>query len=98
MKFPTKHRVYECLRDIWRTIRGYGDVDETDVRLQVMPDESWDVHYGDASYDQDHRGYWGASSIAATNDRSDLVSIAESLLEQSKDAAVEAGETIDGED
>lgn len=34
-----------------------------DVRLQVSGD-GWAVHYGDASYDQDHRGYWGASCLS----------------------------------
>ncbi len=40
----------------WRNDESY------DVRLQVT-DNGWSVHTGDSSYDQDHRGYWGASCI-----------------------------------
>lgn len=31
-----------------------------DYRLQVLDDGQWFVHVGDASYDNDHHGSWGA--------------------------------------
>ena len=42
-----------------------GDPDWTDVRLQLESPDDWtgSVHFGDASYDLDHSGSWGASGI-----------------------------------
>jgi hypothetical protein len=53
-----------------------------DVRLQVHQGGGWSIHTGDASYDQDHRGYWGASSLSRDTDCAEL---AEELIEQAKD-------------
>src|SRR5690606_813072 len=36
-----------------------------DVRLQVYEDGDWAIRFGDSSYDQDHRGFWGASIVHA---------------------------------
>ena len=49
-----------------------------DVRLRVH-DGSFGVLQGDSSYDQDHRGFWGSSSLAVD---SDLEDIAADLVEQ----------------
>ena len=46
----------ECERDAY-----------VDVRLRVHKDE-WAVLSGDSSYDQDHRGCWGASSVDCETD------------------------------
>jgi len=54
-----------------------------DVRLQVWPDGSWNLHTGDSSYDQDHRGYWGAAFLPFGN--CNLTEIARDLIEQAKD-------------
>jgi hypothetical protein len=48
-----------------------------DIRLQVF--EGWKLHHGLADYDQDHRGYWGASGYDSS---SDPVAIAEDLVDQ----------------
>jgi hypothetical protein len=57
-----------------------------DVRLQVH-DGTWAIHAGDASYDQDHRGFWGASSVSANTDGDDLTSILEDLVDQALEHA-----------
>ncbi len=54
---------------------------ESDIRLQ-MRGENWSLHYGDASYDQDHRGFWGAGSVQTTYDLADLEAVAQDLIEQ----------------
>ena len=61
----------------------YGN-DGIDVRLQVMPGGGWAIHRGDASYDQDHRGYWGAGFLTpATNCRE----LAKDLIGEAADQA-----------
>ena len=54
-----------------------------DVRLQLQANGSFVVHFGDPSYDQDHRGFWGSSSIAVDTD---LEETAHDLLDQALDA------------
>ena len=58
MRFPSILAVAQELRMINANVEG-----ECDVRLQVYEDGAWWIRYGDSSYDQDHRGYWGASCI-----------------------------------
>jgi hypothetical protein len=54
---------------------------DVDVRLQVT-DGDWTVHTGDASFDTDHRGYWGAGTLTRqTNSRE----VARDLIDQAKD-------------
>jgi hypothetical protein len=60
---------------------------ECDVRLQLHSLDSYAVRFGDSSYDQDHRGYWGASSVNNADTDEDLASTAEDLLEQALDDA-----------
>lgn len=57
-----------------------------DVRLQVYEDGSWAVRSGDASYDQDHRGYIGASSVPGHDRKFDARAIARDLLDQCREA------------
>ena len=52
-----------------------------DVRLRVH-DGSFGILTGDSSYDQDHRGFWGSSSLAVD---SDLEDVADDLVEQALD-------------
>lgn len=42
------------------------DPDATDVRLQVRTwrGNDWAIRTGDSSYDQDHRGFWGAGRLS----------------------------------
>lgn len=66
------------------TILGWG-VPETDVRLQVV-DGYVRVHTGDPSFDQDHRGCWGAGLITWETDADEL---ADDLIEQVLDHAAQ---------
>ena len=59
-----------------------------DVRLQVTEDE-WGLHLGDASFDQDHRGHWGATTVAAEDDDSILDLAAQQLLDQVEESLAE---------
>ena len=56
--------------------------DYIDVRLRLQADGSFTVLYGDPSYDTDHRGFWGSSSIAVDTD---LEALAHDLLDQALD-------------
>lgn len=84
MRFPSikdvTFQVYSYVRDLkeWH-------IEEGDVRLQVYPDCGWVVRTGDSSYDQDHRGYWGASSVSNTTTKTECRAIARELIEQAKD-------------
>ena len=55
-----------------------------DVRLQVWEDGNWAVHVGLSDFDQDHRGYWGASCLSY--DRQNLTELARELIDQCADA------------
>ena len=84
--WPSVAAVAEELRGVNANVEG-----ECDVRLQVHDGEplSWRIRYGDASYDQDHRGSWGAGSVPGVvrgrTSRFDSVALAKDLLEQAKD-------------
>ena len=65
--------------------------DFVDVRIRYH-DGEWSFHVGDSSYDQDHRGAWGASSVAINDDDDALDSIAAELLEQALEDLAEQGE------
>ena len=54
------------------------------VRLQVWDDGRWAVHVCSSDYDQDHRGYWGASYLSY--DRQNLTDLARDLIGQCADA------------
>ncbi len=58
-----------------------------DVRLNVQVAEdcesySWSLDTGDSSYDQDHRGFWGSSTVVWDDDEVTLVRAARDLVEQ----------------
>lgn len=59
--------------------------DSIDVRLQVYPDGDWSVRWGPSDYDQDHRGFWGASSVPGNNRRFRADDVARQLIDQAKD-------------
>lgn len=63
VKFPSIEAVARELRLINANVECSEHDEGCDVRLQVYPDGRWVVRYGDASYDLDHAGYWGASTI-----------------------------------
>ena len=91
MKFPS---IPDVVREL-RLINENMDCSESpeegcDVRLQVYEEEDcWTVRYGDASYDTDHHGYWGASSVPGVVKgvvkRFNSTDVARDLIEQAKD-------------
>lgn len=84
MRFPSISDVAAALREVndeTRRMNGKGDCD---VRLQIYPDGGWAVRWGLSDYDQDHRGFWGASSVPGG--RFDSVSTARDLLSQARDS------------
>ena len=78
--FPTVKELARDLADIKRWLRANG-IDETDIRLQVR-ESGWCTHTGDPCYDQDHRGFWGASSIDRTTNCREL---ARDLIDQARE-------------
>lgn len=86
MKFPSIAAVASELRHVKtychceEPVQGDDDSGWADVRLQVM-ESGWSVHSGDSSYDQDHRGYWGTSSL---DRRSNCRDVARDLIEEAK--------------
>lgn len=60
--------------------RSLSSQDDLDIRLQVYPNsEAWAIRTGDSSYDLDHHGYFGGSSITRKTVVSELV---DDLIEQ----------------
>ena len=51
------------------------------VRLEVTPSD-WIVNYGDPGFDQDHRGHWGTSTLAADDDEEILDMAAQQMLDE----------------
>jgi hypothetical protein len=52
-----------------------------DIRLQVADDGSpHTIHTGDASYDDRHRGYWGASSVTPDMTDNECAGVAWDLI------------------
>ena len=72
--------------------RGNCAIEAIDVRLQLTARNSvsWQLHSGDASYDTDHRGYWGAGFVTADHDDESLTDLARDLISQCLDAAAES--------
>ena len=91
MKFPKQSEVASDLRNINKTAYDGGWLGMVpyerwlDVRLQVYPDGRWAVRFGSSDYDQDHHGYWGASSVPGSGRRFDAVAVAKNLIKQAKE-------------
>lgn len=64
---------------------------EADVRLQVVSGGHF-VHWGDPSFDVDHRGAWGASSISPGYETEDMEQLADDLISQVEDMLAENSE------
>lgn len=88
MKFPPIKEVALELRQINANVEG-----PCDVRLQIYPDGQWAVRWGLPDYDQDHRGYWGASSVPGVVkgrvSRFRSRELAKDLIEECRDAYAE---------
>ena len=103
-KLPSIAAIAEQLRSIQESV-GYlepcpcSGESHIDVRLQVWDDSSWAVHSGLPDYAQDHRGYWGASSIPSARKngkphRFNARAVARELIEQAADHAASNGENV----
>lgn len=93
-RFPLQGRTYvdqvaDELKDVADQLDPDADgaEEETtcDVRLQVWKDGQWAVHHGPSDYDQDHRGAWGASGIAAGASMKACRSVARDLIRQARE-------------
>lgn len=67
-----------------------GNVSMAHVRLQVT-EAGWTYHTGDSSYDQDHRGWWGAGFLSRDTD---CARLAEDLIGQAQDQCAMEGNDI----
>ena len=93
-ELPSKDTIAHELRGVRDFLRR-NRLEETDVRLQVLDNGDWAVHSGDASYDTDHRGSWGAAGVQSTDTDADLTATAEDLLAQVADSVAQE-ETLHG--
>ena len=83
LKPPSVEDVATDLRAINEQELEPDDAEEgIDVRLQVISDEEAYVHSGDAQYDQDHSGYWGAATVPGGGRPFDAVEVAQDLIDQ----------------
>ena len=93
-RLPSIANVRAALRSNWQYLRCNYDRSEfeergedsagQDVRLQVWEDGKWAVHVCSPDFDQDHRGYWGASLLSY--DRQNLTDLARDLIDQCAEA------------
>ena len=98
MRFPKIDEVAANLRAINKTESAEdGDDGGIDVRLQVYPDGNWAVRWGSSDYDQDHRGYWGSSSVPGDNRRFDSKDLARDLIDQAKEHFAQGDDDEDEE-
>lgn len=97
MRFPNINDVAAELRNINKNTDPEPDGDDggVDVRLQVYPDGQWAVRWGSSDYDQDHRGYWGSSSVPGGNRRFDSKDIARDLIDQAREQKATGGEGLE---
>jgi hypothetical protein len=98
IELPSVDEVAIALRDIRDFLDPSDFPEETsdeeatncEVRLQVWPDGEWKVRWGLSDYDQDHRGYWGASAISPTDSDKAIYDTAIDLLIEVEDAIAQA--------
>lgn len=84
MKFPSLSDVAKDLRFINCNVEN-----ECDVRLCVWSDGDWSIRSGDASYDQSHSDFCGASCIPGVVNgvvqRFNSFDVARDLIEQCRE-------------
>lgn len=97
MQFPSVKELADYLDKLQvsmeREIADSGE-EGLDVRLQVT-DSAWHVHTGDASYDTDHHGVWGASGLL---EDSNVTAIARELIGDAKDMHAQDDDEDDEDD
>jgi hypothetical protein len=90
MKAPSIKAVAEEVKDYADHLKTYDPADITepgcdvpggDIRLQAV-DGSWYVHTGDAQYDTDHHGRWGAGFVPAGASMAACRDIARDLINE----------------
>ena len=90
--FPTVAEVASALENVKMWLSDVEPDEEgdayIDVRLQVTEDGGWDVLSGDASYDNDHNGFWGSGSVSEGTDCEEL---AAELIDEAQDDAHQCG-------
>ena len=91
MRFPSIASVTAALKEAREEAREYLNGEDMDVRLQLYEDGAWALRTGVSDYDQDHRGFWGASSITGGCLIKHLRDTAADLLEQVRDAHASCG-------
>lgn len=98
---PSVREVGKELRELSREFpevdRGEADT-EIEVRLQVLPDGTWQVHYGDPGFDTDHQGYWGSTFILPHISRMEAEEAAHEMLSQVEDAIAQDEGEFHGDD
>ena len=90
MQFPTTDELVNEMAEMLDVPVDSGV--DLDVRLQVLDDGTWHLHYGDACYDTDHHGYWGASVITRGMRRKELADVADDLIAQAADHQAQVNE------
>jgi hypothetical protein len=86
LTFPTTTAIYNALMAVRQSLRAEHAENDIDVRLQVTS-TGWTLHTGDSSYDLDHHGFWGTTTVGASDTSRLLRSMADDLREQAQDAA-----------
>jgi hypothetical protein len=61
-----------------------------DFRVRTFDGVSFDLLTGDASYDPDHRGYWGSGSLAHCAEAGEVEDELEDAIEQALDSFEES--------
>lgn len=84
--FPRIAAVKADLQGLFDLGLAHGD-EPLEIRLQVYPDGTWAVRFGDPGFDLDHHGFWGLGEMAPDTD---LAELAADLVEQAKTHAFEA--------
>lgn len=79
--YPTKDELITALKSVRKDAREWDLTDGIDVRLQCT-EVGWQLHTGDASYDQDHRGVWGSDCVMFDSTAVDLAAIATRLIDE----------------
>lgn len=86
--YPTKTELIKALQCARLEVQSYEHLDPEnptlDVRLQCT-ETGWELHTGDAQYDTDHSGVWGADSVRPDMIIGDLVDVASYLLLECRD-------------
>jgi hypothetical protein len=77
---PTVNEIVMDLKHLRSSLQKWG-IEETDVRLRVYKG-NWYLYSGDSSYDQDHRGFWGSSTLFYEDTEEFLSITANTLIDE----------------